>query len=100
MSSPEERSFNCSHSQLRPEPEEKTQNEVLGARVSLYMAAAAASHLVKIEPSNEDWWDQSLLSVRRLEGVEKAEAILLRAQKINPKVAMIAFNLACLRFDA
>ena len=29
------------------------------------------------------------------ESVEKAEAILLRAQAIHPKVAMIAFNLAC-----
>ena len=28
-------------------------------------------------------------------GVEKAEAILLRAQTIHPKVAMIALNLAC-----
>ena len=26
---------------------------------------------------------------------EQAEAILLRAQAIHPKVAMIAFNLAC-----
>jgi hypothetical protein len=34
-------------------------------------------------------------SVRRVEGVEKAEAILLRAQAIHPKVAMIAFKLAC-----
>ena len=34
-------------------------------------------------------------SVRRTESVEKAEAILLRAQAIHPKVAMIAFNLAC-----
>ena len=49
MSSREERSFNCSHSQLRPadslEPEEKTKNELLGGRVNLDMAAAAASHL-------------------------------------------------------
>jgi tetratricopeptide (TPR) repeat protein len=29
------------------------------------------------------------------EGVEKAEAILLRAQAIHLKIAMIAFNLAC-----
>ena len=31
----------------------------------------------------------------RSEGIEKAEAILLRAQVIHPKVAMIAFSLAC-----
>ena len=40
-------------------PEDKTRNEVLGARVSIYMAAkkwdmaaAVASHLVKVEPEN------------------------------------------------
>ena len=32
-----------------------------------------------------------------VEGVEKAEPLLLRAQAIHPKVAMIAFNLACYR---
>jgi Flp pilus assembly protein TadD len=31
----------------------------------------------------------------RRESVEKAEAILLQAQAIHPRVAMIAFNLAC-----
>jgi Flp pilus assembly protein TadD len=34
-------------------------------------------------------------ALRRTESVEKAEAILLRAQAIHPQVAMIAFNLAC-----
>jgi lipopolysaccharide biosynthesis regulator YciM len=41
------------------ESEEKTRNEVLEARVNLYMAArkwdlaaAVASHLVKVEPEN------------------------------------------------
>jgi hypothetical protein len=34
-------------------------------------------------------------AVRRTESVEKAEAILLQARAIHPKVAMIAFNLAC-----
>ena len=58
------------------------------------MAAAVASHLVKVEPENEVWWISLAYSVRRVEGVEKAEAILLRAQSIHPKVAMIAFSLA------
>ena len=84
------------------EPEEKTRNEVLGARVGIYMAAkkwdmaaAVASHLVKVEPENEAWWIKLAYSVRRSEGIEQAEAILLRARVIHPKVAMIAFNLAC-----
>jgi Flp pilus assembly protein TadD len=83
-------------------PEDKTRNEVLGARMNLYMAAkkwemaaAVASHLVKVEPENEGWWINLAYSIRRSEGVEKAETILLRAQAIHPKVAMIAFNLAC-----
>ena len=31
-------------------PEDKNRNEVLGARVNRYMAAAVASHLVKVDP--------------------------------------------------
>ena len=83
-------------------PEDKTRTEVLGARVALYitakkwdMAATVASHLVKVEPENEAWWINLAYSVRRSEGIEQAEAILLRAQAIHPRVAMIAFNLAC-----
>ena len=83
-------------------PEDKTRNEVLGARVDIYMAAkkwdmaaAVASHLVKVEPQNAGWWISLAYALRRTESVEKAEAILLRAQAIHPKVAMIAFNLAC-----
>jgi predicted Zn-dependent protease len=81
-------------------PEDKNRTEVLGMRVQLYMAAkkwdmaaAVASHLVKVEPENDAWWISLAYSVRRVEGVEKAEAILLRAQSIHPKVAMIAFSL-------
>ena len=59
------------------------------------MAEAVASHLVKVQPENETWWINLAYSVRQVEGVEKAEAILLRAQALHPKVAMIAFNLAC-----
>ena len=54
------------------EPEDKTRTEVLGARVVLYiaakkwdMAAAVASHLVKVEPGNEAWWINLPYSARR-----------------------------------
>ena len=83
-------------------PEDKNRNEVLGARVNLYMAAkkwdmvaAVASHLVKVDPQTPGWWISLAYALRRTESIEKAEAILLRAQAIHPKVAMIAFNLAC-----
>jgi lipopolysaccharide biosynthesis regulator YciM len=83
-------------------PEDKTRNEVLGARVNLYMAAkkwdmvvAVASHLVKVDPKTAGWWISLACALRRTESIEKAEAILLRAQAIHPEVAMIAFSLAC-----
>jgi lipopolysaccharide biosynthesis regulator YciM len=51
-------------------PEDKTRTEVLGARIALYitakkwdMAAAVASHLVKVEPENEAWWINLAYSV-------------------------------------
>ena len=84
------------------EPEDKARNEVLGTRVNLYMAAtkwdmaaAVASHLVKVDPETAGWWISLAYALRRTESIEKAEAILLRAQAIHPKLAMIAFNLAC-----
>jgi Flp pilus assembly protein TadD len=48
-----------------------------------------------VDPQTTGWWISLAYAVRRGESVEKAEAILLRAQAIHPKVAMIAFNLAC-----
>jgi tetratricopeptide (TPR) repeat protein len=71
-------------------PEDRNRNEVLGARVALYAAAKK--------------WDMAAAvgsisySDRRNRGCrEGAEAILLRAQAIHPKVAMIAFNPGLLR---
>ena len=80
-------------------PEDKRRNEVLGALFMVAkkwdMDAAVASHLVKVDPQTGIWWISLAYAVRRTESVDKAEAILLRAQAIHPKVAMIAFNLAC-----
>ena len=59
------------------------------------MAAAVASHLVKVDPQTAEWWISLAYAVRRAESVEKAEIILLRAQAIHPKNALIVFNLAC-----
>ena len=51
-------------------PEDKNREEVLGARLVLYMAAkkwdmaaAVASHLVKVEPENETSWINLAYSV-------------------------------------
>ena len=53
------------------------------------------SHLVKVDPKTPGWWISLASALRRTESIEKAEAILLRAQAIHPEVAMIAFILAC-----
>jgi hypothetical protein len=59
-------------------PEDKTRNGVLGARVILYiaakkwdMAAAIASHLVKVEPENEGWWISLAYSSGGARGLRK-----------------------------
>jgi lipopolysaccharide biosynthesis regulator YciM len=59
-------------------PEDKNRNEVLGARVNLYMvaakwdmAAAVAGHLVKVDPGTAGWWISLAYAVRRTESVEK-----------------------------
>jgi predicted Zn-dependent protease len=84
------------------EPEDKTRKEVLGARVDLYMAAkkwdmaaAVASHLVKVEPEEAGWWINLAYATRRCESVEKAETILLKACELHHDNALIEYNLAC-----
>jgi hypothetical protein len=53
------------------------------------MAAAVAGHLAKVEPGTAGWRISVDYALRRTERVAKAEAILLRAQALHPKVAMI-----------
>jgi Flp pilus assembly protein TadD len=84
------------------ESEDKTRKEVLGARVDLYMAAkkwdmaaAVASHLVKVEPEEAGWWINLAYAIRRCESIEKAETILLRGRELHHDNALIEFNLAC-----
>jgi predicted Zn-dependent protease len=67
------------------EPEDKTRDEVLYARVDIYlaakkwdMAAAVATHLVKADPGNPAAWINLAYAVRRAENTQQAEAILLR----------------------
>ena len=81
-------------------PEDKTRNKVLGVRVAIYlaaekwdMAAAVANHLVKVEPENSGWWINLAYAKRRCEGIESAEAILLRARELHHDNAIIEFNL-------
>jgi Flp pilus assembly protein TadD len=59
------------------------------------MAAAVASHLVKVEPKNSSWWINLAYAKRRCEGIKSAEAILRQARELHHDNAMIEFNLAC-----
>ena len=84
------------------EPEDKTRNEVLYARVDIYlaakkwhMAAAVAKHLVKADPGNPAAWINLAYAVRRAENIQAAETLLLKARALHRKSALIAFNLAC-----
>ena len=75
------------------EPEEKARKEVLGARVNLYiaakkwhMAAAVASHLVKVEPETAGWWISLACALRRTESVENAESFCCGRKRHIPKM--------------
>jgi predicted Zn-dependent protease len=81
--------------------EDKGRKEVLAARVDLYMAAQkwssvaeVARDLVDIEPENAAWWINLAYATRRAETIDKAQALLLQAQKLH-RNAIIAFNLSC-----
>lgn len=83
-------------------PADRTRTEVLGMRVDVYittekwnMAAEIARHLVAVEPQNISWWNKLAYSIRRLDGIEKAESILLCAREVHPRSTIIVFNLAC-----
>lgn len=83
-------------------PEDRTRKEVLVARLDCYMAAKkwsmaakVAGHLMEVEPEDAAWWINLAYATRRAESIEKAETLLLRARKLHPDNATIAFNLAC-----
>jgi predicted Zn-dependent protease len=80
------------------EPEDKTRNEVLYARVDIYLAAkkwhtaaGVARHLVKADPENPAAWINLAYAVRRAENIQESEAILLKARALHPESALICF---------
>ena len=73
------------------ESEDKTRNEVLYARVDIYLAAkkwhlaaAVAKHLANTDPENPAAWINLAYAVRRDENIEAAEAVLLKARRLHP----------------
>jgi Flp pilus assembly protein TadD len=82
-------------------PADESRVEVLGAWLDLYMAArkwrmaaTVADQLIKTMPGNPAWWIQMAYAVRRCETIDRAEAILLRAQEVHPNNVIILLNLA------
>jgi Flp pilus assembly protein TadD len=82
--------------------EDETHNEVLGVRLDLCMAAKkwdlaakVGRRLVKNEPGNAGAWVNLAYSIRRVEGLDSAEEILLHACSLHPNNALIAYNLSC-----
>jgi len=60
-----------------------------------FIVSVVASHLIKVEPENADWWINLAYATRRCESIEQAEAVLLRAREMHHDNALIEFNLAC-----
>ena len=54
------------------------------------LAAAVASQLVEVDPETAGWWISLAYALN--DSVEKAEAILLRTQAIDPKLALIVLE--------
>jgi hypothetical protein len=83
-------------------PEDKNRNEVLGARVNLYMAAkkwdmaaAVASHLVKVEPENEAWWINLAYSVRAPRASRRRKPFCCARKRYIPRMSESDLTLAC-----
>ena len=94
-------SLECSRMRRsKSEPEDKTRNEVLYARVDIYLAAkkwdmavAVARHLVKVDPGNPGAWINLAYSVRRAESIEQAEAIVLKAcDRLHPRLYVVSYG--------
>lgn len=83
-------------------PADQSRTEVSNVRLNLYMAAKkwafaarVAAQLVETEPENVSAWINLAYSLRRSEGLDQAEAVLLRAHTLHPDYALIFYNLAC-----
>ena len=53
------------------------------------MAAPVVRHLVKVDPGNLGAWINLAYSVRRAERIEQAEAILLKACVLHPRLSRL-----------
>lgn len=56
---------------------------------------ALTEGLARRSPESSQWWISWAYAVRRAESVAAAREILIKARKVHPKEAIIAYNLAC-----
>jgi tetratricopeptide (TPR) repeat protein len=83
-------------------PEDRAHPAVLVHRFVIYSemkkwthAEIAARHLVKLSPEDPGWWVNWAYATRRCRSIDAAKQILVDAEKLHPKDAMIQFNLGC-----
>ena len=76
--------------------------EVMSVRCDLYMAAknwdlllAVARELTRSRPSNEKGWIHAGIALRKLDRVAEARAVLLTAEPIHTRCAVLHYNLGC-----
>src|SRR4051812_12423082 len=87
------------------EPRDRALPAVIEAWIDLHMsgeqwafAAVVAQELTQKCPNEPKGWISWAFSIRRLDGLLEAEAILLEAEKrIGASCALVHYNLACYR---
>ena len=84
------------------EGEDRLSAAVMAARSNLYMAAkdwdlliAVARELTRLTPKNDQGWIQWAYALRELGRVAEAKAVLLQAEPIHAKCAVLHYNMAC-----
>jgi Flp pilus assembly protein TadD len=84
------------------EGEDRLSAAVMAARSDLYLAAknwdlliAVARELARLTPKNDQGWIQWAYALRELGRVAEAKAVLLQAEPIHAKCAVLHYNMAC-----
>lgn len=84
------------------DPFNRTTPEVLSIRAAIYhglkkweLLRVVALQLTRLEPENIQWVVSLAHATRRAVSIEFARDILVAAQSLFPKEAIIPFNLAC-----
>ena len=84
------------------EGEDRLSAEVMAVRSDLYMAAkdwdlviAVARELARLTPKNDRGWIHWAYALRELGRVAEAKGVLLQAEPLHAKCAVLHYNMAC-----